>query len=196
MQKLFPLGRHPRELENLTGSIDENRRELDSILQVQQSFAISQVVAPSGPVSRLTRTNYSVIFVDPNNLGRSKVAEGYAKLLGEWTSRTGGIWPIKFAHSAGMGIRSRSDCVDMLQSLNMNIHINYGNKAPNDTAIASLLDNKRFDHSKPALTNYLSEVNPPIFVRIYTPFGTALTKWRSHDLGASLRAYSKHTITY
>lgn len=69
------------------------------------------------------------------------------KLLGEWTKRNGRNWPIKFVHSAGIAVRNQSDCVEILESMKMTIPMSHGGKSPNDTAMKSLFENRRFNSS-------------------------------------------------
>ena len=158
---LFAVGKNPRKLEDLTSSMDQRKQDLRDILQLLGLFAIHpqpplRPVTPTAP----RRTDLSVIFVDPHNLGRSKVAEGYMKLLHDWTLRTNGEWRVKFSHSAGMRLAARSDCADVLKSLPKPILVEGGNKTPNEAAMASLFDNKYFDYPwKPAIRAHMVEVS-------------------------------------
>ncbi|KAK5168612.1 uncharacterized protein LTR77_005921 [Saxophila tyrrhenica] len=150
---LFTVGRNPRRLDELNSSLEQRRQDLRDILQLMGLFALKppSETRPTSPAAP-TRADYGVIFVDPFNLGRSKVAEGYMKLIREWTVRTGGAFKVKFAHSAGMLVRDRSDCVDFIESLPGRMVVNGVAKEANAMAMASLFDNKYFDYTfKPGI---------------------------------------------
>ncbi len=163
----FPIGRNPRKLEGLTSSVEQRKQDLRDILQLMGLFATGPLLAnpqasalplrPRSPAGM----DYGVTFIDPHNMGRSRVAEGYIKLVREWTIRTGGIWRIKFAHSAGMRVRDKSDCVDILQSTNFKrpVGVSDGNRVPNETSMASLFDNESFDYpAKAGIEDFITKV--------------------------------------
>ena len=149
-QAWFAINSSPEKLQTLSDSIEKHELDLGKLLQLMGLFGIRSINSASlqtAPVASSTNVSRGIVFIDPSNLGRSKVAEGYSKLLREWTVRTSGMWPIKFVHSAGINVRHRSDCVDILQQTlgprNENVA---GNKPPNETALASLFDNHLFNY--------------------------------------------------
>ncbi|KAK3684615.1 hypothetical protein LTR37_020115 [Vermiconidia calcicola] len=154
----FSMGRNPRKLENLSSSIDDRKKNVSDMLQILGLFGIQSLASDPASLTPHATPEAGVIFVDPHNLGRSKIAEGYIKLLGEWTVRTGGTWRIKFAHSAGMRVRNRSDCSGMLTAIKPPVPISDGNRTPNGTAMASLFDNKYFDYPyKSGIKRYMEQ---------------------------------------
>lgn len=159
LRVFFSIGRNPTRLSNLMANIDRNKWELHQILQLQQSLTSTPIPAVANIGAAKSRQDYGIVFVDPSNVGRSKVAEGYMRLLQQWTTRTNGTWPVKFAHSAGMGTRGRSDSIDILLSLDVAVPFNDGYKAPNEIAMASLFDNKFFNYPyKGDVKNYILQV--------------------------------------
>ncbi|KAI9695332.1 MAG: hypothetical protein M1820_008684 [Bogoriella megaspora] len=143
---LFAIGSSPEKLSKLTEDIQDSRYELRDYLQLLGYFGINELVGRDQRVQGRTPSprppgrEYSVLFVDPQNLGRSKVAEAYIKLLREWTARTHGTWRIKFAHSAGILIRNKCDCVGVLGNLNSPTEMKDGKLKPNMTALSALFD--------------------------------------------------------
>ncbi len=194
MERLaFSIGRNPKRLEELTSSMDQRKQDLRDILQLMGLFALQphpplQPVPPSAP----TRSDYGVIFVDPHNRGRSKVAEGYIKLVWSWTIRTGGDWRVRLAHSAGTRLRDRGDCGDVLRGLPKPIIVDGGSRTPSDMAMASLFDNKYFDYSfKHDIEELMTKVS-----RNETLAKANLTGDRSRDLVASPRTCSRRTTSF
>jgi len=145
---LFPLGRNPKELKLLMDDLKQHRKALRADLQCLGFFAIGPAAPAALPASvpkrQPQRTDYTVTFIDPSNLGRSKVAEAYMKLVREWTVGTGGKWRIRFTHSAGMKVKARCDCVNMLENLKRPMEMRDGNQVPDKTALESLFDNQYF----------------------------------------------------
>ena len=150
---LFALGSSPQKLNELTSSVDRNVNDIghfilllnafgqDEQLQLQNEAATQSVVAE--PIVQ-HRKGLGVIFIDPMNTGRSKVAEGYAKLVREWTN-TGrpNKFDIKFVNSAGLKITSQSNCINLV-SEKLNIRMDEGGKTPDELPMASLFDNNLF----------------------------------------------------
>jgi hypothetical protein len=80
-------------LEELTSSMGQRKQDLRDILQLMGLFALQPSVALSQiPSPAKSQPECGGIFVDPDNMGRSKDVEGYTKLVWEWTVRTGGQW--------------------------------------------------------------------------------------------------------
>jgi hypothetical protein len=156
----FPLGRNPRRLSELTTSMTKDQDELLNLVQLLQLHAATQSpLQPRIPSPAPKREDRRIIFIDPHNLGRSKVAEAYANLLREWTVRTGGQCRVNTAHSAGIQVRDRSDCVDYLEKLKTPVPMSSGNKPPLDIAMASVFDNKYFDYPyKAAIKDQMAKV--------------------------------------
>jgi hypothetical protein len=76
----------------------------------------------------------------------SRIGEAYMALLREWTTRAGKPWPVQFNHSAGLNVRSRSDCTDVLENLTPPLQLKAGNQKPVSMAMAALFDNKLFNY--------------------------------------------------
>jgi len=154
-QAYFSISSSPEKLDSLTKDIETNKQDLKDFLQLIAHYGLNQLLAPSAPNSVARSPSpaplaaqgkkFNLIFIDPHNLGRSVVAEAYMALLGEWTVRSGGFWPIDKAHSAGIRVQNKSDIVDTLQNLKPPIQMGPGNWLPLEMAMASLFDNSTFD---------------------------------------------------
>ena len=114
--------------------------------------SVAKVPKPSpSPSPAPLRSDYKILFVDPENLGRSVIAEALTKLLKEWTVRTGGAWRIKGVDSAGFFVGNKSNCIDVIESLDFSQKsykkpIVAGGAKATDAAVAALFDNKTFNH--------------------------------------------------
>ncbi|KAK5630095.1 hypothetical protein RRF57_005810 [Xylaria bambusicola] len=159
----FALGYSKETLNEMRDTVDRSKQKLMQTLQLMGiigtnallSYAQNSNSPPqAGPRQRINQQDsvnhnaVGVIYVDPHNLGRSRVAEAYTKLLQEWTVRTGGKWPVAFAHSAGFFVRDRSDCVDVLERLSLQSAQDFsrGKKPPTEVAMAALFENKFFNY--------------------------------------------------
>jgi protein-tyrosine-phosphatase len=157
---LFALGSSTGKLEGLAEAIEQHKTDLRDFLQLLGYFGLNALLNPvlqppaqskprsPSPAPWTHRKDCGTLFVDPYNAGRSKVAEAYTKLLGEWTTRAGGAWRIKFAHSAGFMVRNRSDCSGVLENFRppLDKPIKAGKVPPNCTAMAALFDNGLFNY--------------------------------------------------
>lgn len=150
---LFPFGRNPKSLRTLMGDLQRHEnalyRELWSVNLISDhgvpgAAASKPSAAPPAPTSspKPVKGDYGIILVGPQNLGRSKVAEAYVKLLREWTVTKSGKFPVKYAHSAGMNLKNRFDCTEILEKLKPPITLSAGNWTPAEVALESLFDNK------------------------------------------------------
>ena len=151
----FSLGGRLEKLDGLEASIDKHLVHIDHYInlltllrQVQASANPPPAPAQPSPSPRPKKADCTIIFLDFHNTGRSKVAEVYVKLVREWTIRTGNPWRIKYAHSAGLLLRNRSDCADLMESLPMPGILEDGNEPPNPVAMDSLFDNNFFHQFK------------------------------------------------
>lgn len=102
---LFPFGKNPKILRSLMEEIHLHEEALDkdlfsAALIPNQAGRANDcdvgILAPPpvprplpSPSLKHVKRSCGIVFVDPQNLGRSKVAEGYTKLLREWTTWTG-----------------------------------------------------------------------------------------------------------
>ena len=160
---VFPFGKQPGRLRGLMAEIERQKGNLSMELMSANLLPIPGAAAGGGAVARAPgpvaippplpspspkplKKNCGILFVDPHNLGRSKVAEAYTKLLREWTVRTGGTWPVRFAHSAGIRVKNRSDCVDVIQTLKPPVDMSAGGYSPLKIAMDSVFDNKFFNY--------------------------------------------------
>jgi protein-tyrosine-phosphatase len=159
----FALGSSPAKLEELTGKIDRHMQDIDHQIVLLNAFghdeqlkiaaasakkaAGGQKRAPSRS-PRPLRSDYHVIFVDPRNTARSKVAEAYCKLLRELTnaSKTNdgsgatAKFRIKWVHSAGLKVLNRSDCADIVKRTLL-LDQDPGGQPPARIPMAALFDN-------------------------------------------------------
>ncbi|TLD26993.1 hypothetical protein PspLS_04590 [Pyricularia sp. CBS 133598] len=111
--------------------------------------------APSAPKPRTpspkpTDRTYSVLFVDPNNVGRSLVSQGIILLIDAWLREKAGKQytnRIKKVSSAGFFIKRGGDCHDEIEGLSY-AHDSYrfaledGHKENNSAALCALFDEK------------------------------------------------------
>lgn len=159
---VFPFGRNPKILRGLMEELQRHEealyRELWSASLISDAPTAVEpgnaaVSKPAPPISRPlpppspkpVKKDCKIILVDPHNVGRSKVAEAYSKLLSAWTTGAGKPWPAKFAHSAGMALKSRSNCTELMEKVKYPIPMANGNHPPAAVAMDSLLDNKYYD---------------------------------------------------
>ncbi|KAG8162829.1 hypothetical protein KVR01_007307 [Diaporthe batatas] len=161
-QAYFALGSSSDKLEALSNSIDEHREDLRDLLAVMMGSGINQLLVvgqspgivrqPSpSPSPQPPRTDFRIIFVDPYNVARSIVAEAYASLLREWTVRTGGQWRIKTVHSAGFFVRTRSEVVDTINTMQMlypsyKLSFKDGHSLPAPPPLSALFENQMFNY--------------------------------------------------
>jgi len=104
--------------------------------------------SPSPP-----RRDYSIVFIDPLNIGRGPIVASLTKLLKEWTVRTGGDWRIAQIDSRGFFVRKDSDCIQLIEGGGMHFsHKSYkldmkdGGVKVKATAVSALFDNKNYDY--------------------------------------------------
>ncbi|KAI0505127.1 hypothetical protein F5B22DRAFT_538405 [Xylaria bambusicola] len=159
----FALGYNKETLNEMRDTVDRSKQKLMQTLQLMGIFGTNALLSnirnnnpppQAGPKLRVDQQDganhnaVGVIYVDPYNLGRSRVSEAYTKLAKEWTVGTGGKWPVAFAHSAGFFVRDRSDCIDILERLTLQSTQDFsrGNKLPAEVAMAALFENKFFNY--------------------------------------------------
>ncbi|KAI1369461.1 hypothetical protein F5Y08DRAFT_293356 [Xylaria arbuscula] len=159
----FALGYNKETLNEMRDTVARAKQRLMHTLQLMGIFgtgALLSNVGNGGPFPRVVprppakqedgtkRSAPSIIYVDPHNLGRSRVAEAYTKLVREWTVRTGGISPVSFVHSAGFFAEDRSDCNDVLKRLDLQSTMEFSrlNRPPLEVAMAALFENKYFNY--------------------------------------------------
>jgi hypothetical protein len=115
-------------------------------LQPGHPQGAQQQLRPISPSPHPVKKDANIIFLDVSNVTMSRVGADYMSLLREWTTRTENRWPVHHIHSAGLGVKSRSDCTDVLESLKPPLKMIQGNQKPNETAMAALFDNKLFNY--------------------------------------------------
>ncbi len=113
-------------------------------------FGAVQKQSPS-PSPAPPRKDYSILFVDVSNIGRSVVGEAVAKLIGLETQLAGRDWRVAKIHSAGFFVKNRSDVVDVVSSLDYSYPswkkpISNGGQAPQEVALAAVFDNKSYNY--------------------------------------------------
>lgn len=171
-QVYFALGSNADEMKDLADEIEKHRLDLREELEFmgvvginaihkalqsqahaqtqEQNLALEGMKQSSfSPAPPPPRNDYNILFVDPYNEARSIAAEGYTKLLREWTVRTGGVWRIRLIHSAGFFVRSRGELTQMVEGMKyryptFKLATAEGGKGPNPTALDALFDNKMF----------------------------------------------------
>ncbi|KAI0805409.1 hypothetical protein GGR55DRAFT_655011 [Xylaria sp. FL0064] len=152
----FALGYSKETLNEMHDAVARAKQRLMQTLQLMHIFGTNALLANTGNSNPPPRAGpkpqikqpKSVIYVDAHNLGRSRVAEAYTKLLREWTVRTGGKWPVAFAHSAGFFVEDRSDCINVLKRLNQQSPQEFTRWSgpPLEVAMAALFENKWFNY--------------------------------------------------
>lgn len=160
----FEFGGNAERLSAIADDIELHRQDLRDYLQLMGCVGINELLVtgpansapkagtrPSPSPATPQRTDYNIIFVDPQNIARSVACEALTKLLREWTVRTGGDWRINLVHSAGFFVKNRGEVTDIIESLkytypSYNMGMSEGNAKPNAMASAAVFDNKLYDH--------------------------------------------------
>jgi protein-tyrosine-phosphatase len=156
---MFALGSSTDKLDSLSADIQQHKDDLRDSLQLMGYFKLNTLQLPGpaqsthsdkdrDPSPSSSRRDFKVIFVDPYNIGRSRVAEAYVQLVREWTTRTQGDWRVKTCHSAGMMVKSHSDCIAVLEGLQPPLKQTFmgGGVKPNWTGMATLFDSPFFNY--------------------------------------------------
>jgi hypothetical protein len=128
---------------------------------------------PISPSPHPVIKDYNIIFLDVSNVTMSRVGADYVSLLREWTTRTENRWPVRLVHSAGLNVKSRSDCTDVLESMKPPLKMLQGSQKPNGTAMAALFDNKLFNYP------YKDEIREAALKR--TSRGIAQNMFKTYD---------------
>ncbi|GAM82445.1 hypothetical protein ANO11243_004250 [Dothideomycetidae sp. 11243] len=136
----FALGKNPERLDNLEKEIAYHRAELN--LWLTTTIAEKLSPAPTPPPVKHEKRKPTILFLDKDNIGRSKVAEAYVRLLQDRTWRSTGHRPLHAVHSAGLHVARRSEVVDLIQPMG---EIYHTTRLPSLTALAALFDNKFYD---------------------------------------------------
>ncbi|KAK0653160.1 hypothetical protein B0T16DRAFT_111566 [Cercophora newfieldiana] len=148
----------PEKIQALMDDIEYDRGILNDYLTLLNARAAwerpsPQVWSPrpsAQPGQEPSSRTYNIIFVDPSNIGRSIVAEGLTKLLGQATIKANKPWHLNLIHSAGFFVRARGNCVDVIEQLNYSypswkIPIIAGGALPQGYALDALFDNRMFE---------------------------------------------------
>ncbi|KAE9982353.1 hypothetical protein BLS_006196 [Venturia inaequalis] len=160
---MFALGSSTDKLDSLSQEIEQEKNDLSDSLQLMGLFfqmnalqlALPKTSTNSSKGRNPSRSpsppknDHKIIFVDPYNVGRSKVAEAYMQLLRESTTRTQGNWRIKLSHSAGLMVKARGDCVEILQGIQPPLKQGFlpGGEKPSWNAMASLFSDPVSDNA-------------------------------------------------
>ncbi|KAF2672061.1 hypothetical protein BT63DRAFT_186926 [Microthyrium microscopicum] len=117
--------------------------------KVGKSPSPAPLTVPAIPAARspspspVVMSNCTITFVDGDNVGRSRIAEGYMKLLGESTLRKKLTWRIASINSHGWAVSNTAGPQKELAQLNL--ALKPGAETPNFVAMDSLFDNKLLD---------------------------------------------------
>ncbi|KAI3321519.1 hypothetical protein HD806DRAFT_154773 [Xylariaceae sp. AK1471] len=139
------------KLMSIRGDLDRAEFRLERRLQLMGLHGtytvyaeVRSLVNPRAPPSE----RLSILFVDPFNLGRSRVAEAYVKLMEGWAIHIGEKWPIETVDSAGFFLENGSDCIHELKNLKLSGSQEFtnGNQPPKKVPMAALFDSKSHDH--------------------------------------------------
>lgn len=135
------MGKNPDKLEALEKEIAYNRNELSEWLTMTIAEKVTQIVVqPKASVN--PKKQVSVLILDKDNIGRSKILEAYLNLLQNWTVKSKGNWRIKTIHSAGLNLSFKSECSEQIKRLG---HVHTGNEPPMQVAMSALFDNNLFE---------------------------------------------------
>jgi protein-tyrosine-phosphatase len=188
---MFALGSSTDKLDSLSEDIQQHKDDLRDSLQLMGYFKLNNLQPPvpaqltkpgnnrnPSPSPSPSRKDFKVIFVDPYNIGRSRVAESYMQLVRGWTTRTQGNWRVTTCHSAGMMVKARSDCVAVLEGLQPPLKQNFmnGGEKPNWTGLATLFDSPIFNYpyKNEIRDSALSRKSRGISQRIFSEFDFVL----------------------
>ena len=139
----WAFGKWPGRLEDLEQKIDKRLVDLSWVLQHMQSHWLNNPPPQNPPAkpSPKPSKDIAILFVDPYNRGRGKIAEAFTKLLRERTTRSGNKWGIKFCHSAGLKIINRCNCVDEVKAAG--VQMDPGNKPSKKNQMDALFQNDK-----------------------------------------------------
>ncbi|KAK5945930.1 hypothetical protein PMZ80_000069 [Knufia obscura] len=144
----FAVGSSTKELENLITTIERRADNLDRQVRLMDSKHLQKQVRQAQKPLRGTckRRNVKILFVDPANVGRSMVAQGYAQLVREATTRLKKPWFIVAIHSAGIHVRNTgpnglAELQDELKLPSVE-----ADQAPRAVAQSALFENKYFNY--------------------------------------------------
>ncbi|TLS29037.1 hypothetical protein PpBr36_00884 [Pyricularia pennisetigena] len=110
--------------------------------------APSAPTKPRTPSPKPTDRTYSVLFVDPSNIGRSFVAQGILLLIDAWLRQSAGKQytnRIKKVSSAGFFVKRGGDCLDEIEGLSYaresyRFDLTDGHGEKNTAALRALFD--------------------------------------------------------
>ncbi|KAH8880240.1 hypothetical protein GQ53DRAFT_670222 [Thozetella sp. PMI_491] len=156
----------PEKVEALMQDIDHDRAFLGDYLGLMNAQGIQHMLnsgTAGKPADRAkeraarpapSRKDYSVIFIDPYNVGRSVIAEAWLRLFMEWTlasKANAASWRIGECRSAGLFVKNKSDCVGILDKLDYTYPsfkkpFAAGNASPDWKPREALFANKRYDY--------------------------------------------------
>ncbi|KAF2157158.1 hypothetical protein K461DRAFT_289501 [Myriangium duriaei CBS 260.36] len=143
-QAAFALGKNPERLEKLEKEIEYHRSELSTWITLTILETINQKKPDPKPLQNKSAPagDVSIIFLDKENIGRSKIAEAYAKLVQDWTIKSKGHWRIKDSQSAGFNVSHCNECLEQLKTIGGRMWP--GDAAPHPMALSALFDNALF----------------------------------------------------
>jgi hypothetical protein len=152
---VFALGSSPDKLDTLAENIEQHLNDVNKFIVLLIAFAHNQqpnnkqwIRAPPSPDRRRSPSpgprEKNIVFVDGYNVGRSKVAEAYCRLLTQWTRKAGGEWKLNKTHSAGILPQTKSAYATELVALGTKMI--HGGRQPTQVAMDSLFDNKWFEY--------------------------------------------------
>jgi hypothetical protein len=150
---VYGLGSSPDKLDALADNIDKHLNDIDHFILLLISFAQNKQLvqrvprAPSPSPARYpvpVPGQYNLLFVDGYNVGRSKVAEAYTRILLEWSKHipNAKMLKVNMVDSAGIVIQNKAAYAQEL--IDLKTTLARGGNNPTTHALDSLFKNYTF----------------------------------------------------
>lgn len=145
----------PEKVGALVESIDNDCTFLNHYLALMNAQGIEHLINKDKKggrsVSPLPRTDYTIIFIDPYNQGRSVIAAAWVYTFMACTLKAGAQWRIKHCHAAGFFVKSRSDCIETIDGLDYTYKsfkkpFKDGGAMPDRNPRAALFDSQQYNY--------------------------------------------------
>jgi protein-tyrosine-phosphatase len=153
---VYGLGSSPDKLDALAADIERHLNDINRFIVLLISHAQNQQLLqslrppPPSPALRSRSPSpkaeaFNILFIDGHNVGRSKVAEAYCRLLYQETIQNSKQSQLKMnkIDSAGILPTTNASCIQELVDLGEKLIV--GDLPPNSSAMKSVFDNKSFD---------------------------------------------------
>lgn len=145
----------PEKVGALVEGIDNDCTFLNHYLALMNAQGIEHLINKDKKggrsVSPLPRTDYTIIFIDPYNQGRSVIAAAWVYTFMACTLKASAQWRIKHCHAAGFFVKNRSDCIETIDGLDYTYKsfkkpFKDGGAMPDRNPRAALFDSQQYNY--------------------------------------------------